>query len=326
MPAQHIQGAFADAARGAEHGNADHPCSPGSRRQPSISKGAAASRLSKRSSTPPWPGISVPLSLSPAKRLHRLSSQVAHHGDTRPRPRSRGTSDDNGNREQPGCRHRQQRAGQPGRPTSRPRSCRGDARRQLAHAPGAPGKIGAAVGQPDDEQGIQHRTLAMLADPCACAPVPSRPATAPALRPAQTSAPLTRCGSKNTHSRARLQNSSASHSTQAQRRRPCPRAATRAARTARQPPAETPRGGRPGGLRRSHAHSQAAASSTALSATADQTAGSSNTAPTSSTAMNSRRDDALRGSLRAHRRAPASGHSDAGARRRTPAPPRTLPR
>src|SRR5690606_1865004 len=77
MARDDVQRRGADRAGGAEHGDlalhgAAH--SP-SRLRPSANTGSAASRLSMRSSTPPWPGISALESLAPAWRLSRLSNR-----------------------------------------------------------------------------------------------------------------------------------------------------------------------------------------------------------------------------------------------------------
>src|SRR4051794_29109917 len=74
MSTQYIQRAFTNAAGRTQHRDANHGIPLPNNSMPSIRHGAAASRLSKRSKTPPWPRISVPLSLKPANLLHRLSS------------------------------------------------------------------------------------------------------------------------------------------------------------------------------------------------------------------------------------------------------------
>ncbi len=52
---------------------------------PSSSTGAAPVRLSMRSMTPPWPGNSVPLSFTPAKRFEQALGQIARRSRS-PRP------------------------------------------------------------------------------------------------------------------------------------------------------------------------------------------------------------------------------------------------
>src|SRR5215218_8348600 len=69
---QHLERADANAARAAEHRDALHGTSP-SDNKPSRKVGAAAVRLSIRSSRPPWPGSSEPLSFKPTCRLNMLS-------------------------------------------------------------------------------------------------------------------------------------------------------------------------------------------------------------------------------------------------------------
>src|SRR5690606_10990103 len=72
VPADHIERVHPDAAGGPEHCNADHESLPESI-IPVAKSGAAAVTLSMRSSTPPCPGSSVPLSLTPATRFIALS-------------------------------------------------------------------------------------------------------------------------------------------------------------------------------------------------------------------------------------------------------------
>jgi len=65
MTAEHVERAHADTARAAQDGDAHYAAVPSSS-WPSRNIGPAADRLSRRSSTPPCPGSSEPLSLSPA--------------------------------------------------------------------------------------------------------------------------------------------------------------------------------------------------------------------------------------------------------------------
>ncbi len=72
VPSHHVQGADADRAGRSQHRDTLHAPAPISA-TPSANTGAAANRLSIRSSTPPCPGNRLPLSLMPASRLSRLS-------------------------------------------------------------------------------------------------------------------------------------------------------------------------------------------------------------------------------------------------------------
>src|SRR5688572_206240 len=74
MARDDVERACADAARAAEYGDAGHTAQPKVVR-PSTNAGAAAVRLSIRSSTPPWPGRRLPLSLRPVRRLNMLSTR-----------------------------------------------------------------------------------------------------------------------------------------------------------------------------------------------------------------------------------------------------------
>src|SRR5690242_15120270 len=74
MAGDHVQRIDAHAAGGTEHGDADHGKSLKAW-APSQNSGAAAVRLSTRSRRPPCPGNRLPLSLSPAWRLNRLSER-----------------------------------------------------------------------------------------------------------------------------------------------------------------------------------------------------------------------------------------------------------
>src|SRR5690606_24611961 len=77
MISDHPQGIHADGARGSEDGDALTLCRHGSSTQVSARaySGRPAVTLSRRSSTPPWPGRIEPLSLIPAWRLIMLSNR-----------------------------------------------------------------------------------------------------------------------------------------------------------------------------------------------------------------------------------------------------------
>src|SRR6202789_2527085 len=75
MQGNHAERAAPDAPGGAENGESErraHAITP-EPNSPSADKGAAAVTLSMRSSIPPCPGSSMPLSFSPAERLNMLS-------------------------------------------------------------------------------------------------------------------------------------------------------------------------------------------------------------------------------------------------------------
>src|ERR1700704_4144132 len=66
MPAHDVERLAPNRARAAQHGNALHAANACRYR---TAMGAHNSRLSMRSSRPPWPGISTPESLTPVWRL-----------------------------------------------------------------------------------------------------------------------------------------------------------------------------------------------------------------------------------------------------------------
>src|SRR5258705_11969131 len=65
MAREDVERIDADRAGRPEPGHTDHTFSPTMRR-PSTNSGTAAVTLSMRSRMPPWPGMKLPLSLSPA--------------------------------------------------------------------------------------------------------------------------------------------------------------------------------------------------------------------------------------------------------------------
>src|SRR6188768_445958 len=74
MARDDVERACTDAARAAEYRDPAHTAQPKVIR-PRTNAGAAAVRLSMRSSTPPWPGRRLPLSLRPVRRLNMLSTR-----------------------------------------------------------------------------------------------------------------------------------------------------------------------------------------------------------------------------------------------------------
>ncbi len=65
ISSDHVQRVDADSTGCSEYGEPFHDTLP-CRKQPSTNTGAAAVRLSMRSSIPPWPGTMLPLSFNPA--------------------------------------------------------------------------------------------------------------------------------------------------------------------------------------------------------------------------------------------------------------------
>ena len=80
MTRDHVERGFADRSGRTEDGDADHgmTCSAMSA---NTSAGAAAVTLSMRSSMPPWPGNTLPLSLRPTARLNMLSVRSPDDGN-----------------------------------------------------------------------------------------------------------------------------------------------------------------------------------------------------------------------------------------------------
>jgi hypothetical protein len=74
MAPDDIECAGADRAGRPEQGNVDHAASP-ARESAATKTGLLETRLSMRSQIPPWPGSSLPLSFSPARRLTMLSKR-----------------------------------------------------------------------------------------------------------------------------------------------------------------------------------------------------------------------------------------------------------
>src|SRR5690606_1320431 len=75
MSRHHIKGAQADGTGGPQHGDPlrFHRVPQPAAQSRTVNTGTAAVRLSMRSSTPPWPGSRLLLSLIPAWRLNMLS-------------------------------------------------------------------------------------------------------------------------------------------------------------------------------------------------------------------------------------------------------------
>ena len=168
------------------------------------STGAAAVTLSMRSSTPPWPGNSVPLSFTPAKRLSRLSvrsptienaTTARHSAHERPRVDGRTT-------QLPANRRPARSA--PCRRTRLPRSCRANARRERHAAEPAAGEERADVRRPHEHQREQHPVRAAASVERAGAPAPASAGTSASMPASAADQRLHARAARSTiHSRAR---------------------------------------------------------------------------------------------------------------------------
>ena len=169
-----IEGAAADRARGAQnrHATPRQGCQGychGRLSGPAIrltraSAGAANSRPSTRSKTPPWPGISVPLSLTPARRLNAEFGEVAELRDHRQQRPETGCLEQASGAEQPRGQGAAQGRAQHAAAQSRPGLARADGRREARATEAAPGEIGRRVGRPDHDQQPEEQTEADLRD------------------------------------------------------------------------------------------------------------------------------------------------------------------
>ena len=159
MARDDVERACADAARAAEYGDAGHTAQPKVIR-PSTNAGAAAVRLSMRSSTPPWPGRRLPLSLRPVRRLNMLSTRSPTTeiiATTRQSP-SHGRS---GVPEQQRPASGSERGGEHARHETFPGLARADRGRELAATEASPAEERADVGcgRQDEEEEQQLPAL-----------------------------------------------------------------------------------------------------------------------------------------------------------------------
>ena len=157
--ADQIERALPDRACGAEDGDApqitrrpsqghDHALAPTSR----ASTGAVRSRPSTRSSTPPCPGISQPLSLTPARRLSAELGKVAELGQDGEHRAEAGGLNQPLRTERPGGDCARQAGADDAAAQTGPRLTRTDRGRQAQPADAPSDQIRSGVGGPHDDQ------------------------------------------------------------------------------------------------------------------------------------------------------------------------------
>ena len=151
---------------------------------PSANSGAAAATLSMRSSTPPCPGNSVPLSLTPAVRLNMLTvrSPTTESAAT---PRQNGTSTAKFGIDLERAQHNQQHDREQAADHALPGLARADLRRQLHAAQRLAGRNRHRCPRP---RRSTARTAAGPGPPRTAAARPNTAAPAPARRPASAAA------------------------------------------------------------------------------------------------------------------------------------------
>ena len=127
---------------------------------------AAATKPSSRSISPPWPGIKVPASLAPKRRLSADSNKIADLGDDRQRDRDQGRREDAADATELHDQHRRQHRAGKAADRAGPGLVRAQARRELGTANGAADEIGRDIRRPDhgeqeddgDEAEARHRS------------------------------------------------------------------------------------------------------------------------------------------------------------------------